>query len=212
MQISNFFKTAFALSMLCLISSALHAQKITPKFRLDTHAIRRITWNVVNEKKTAKTLRSWYPSDPARTLVVILGRTRDDWNVSYLRRINRFGSWESFVRAGGALLVATDQRFDDFRHLTGCRVSGFDVIGNHPMDRRSRRWHAPLAPNALYRGLNQCIAIQPGRGTHEFFIQPNLHENNFKLRLITNRPSYLQGLPLGRGVSLSVLPRFPKGC
>jgi hypothetical protein len=136
--------------------------------------------------------------DPEHSLLIVLG---DPAILGTLAgpHIRGFGNWLSeFVTRGGALLVATDQGVDWPLSPFGIDIKGQFVQATPATDQ-----------NLVYRGMPQCLLLQPQRDRLELFRKAD--------RVATNKPSYLNLLvhPLRAEEAPMVLPevaRLPPRC
>jgi hypothetical protein len=110
---------------------------------------------------------------PERSLLIVLGRT------DRLREVP--GGLVEFVRAGGALLLASDQRIEDpevdeqVQLVAGVTVAG-ELLASHP--------------RSAYQQLPYCPFLEPAPGAEPAL----LHDprGNFRtLKVATNLPSHL---------------------
>lgn len=231
MRKHRFLLTTLAMVWGCAIVDSAWAQKVTEKFRMDTHAIRRILWNVLAEgDKKPDVLTDWRQlNDPAHTILVILGKPHDKTGWPVLNRIPN--GFRNFVRAGGAVLLATDSRLEnqDLTWMTGYSVTGGSVAGWPKWDDERQfnlRADTLISKQAIYRGLDEdaykenrnrglreCLIVRPisSRLQKELFLHPNLEKKTLFLNLVTNKPSFLAGEGWG-GENTTVLARFPNGC
>jgi hypothetical protein len=165
-----------------------------PDFRPGTHVFRRVLFDIQFEPLGRFEDLADNPRD---TVLVVLGDTRCLLNVPG-------GLW-NYVRAGGAVLVATDHAMDreariELEALTGVRVTG-EKLGC-------------VEPGLRYRGLDYCPWVQPRIGITDagvLFRQPQKEGSPFLL-VATNAPSRLQimGTPLPGDVR--ILATLPPGC
>jgi hypothetical protein len=184
------------------VRAAGEAMTVGPRAGFDpegTHVFR----HVLREVGFTTPLRHFHDldDDPARTLLVVLGDTRRLREVRQGR--TRLGL-EAFVRAGGAVLVATDQDVSDPEASANLEaVAGVTVVG------RSRR--AILAgPPDCYRGFEDCPIVRPLRGREPNLFRPAARDPGADLRVATNLPGELE-LRGERPPGVADLARFPPG-
>jgi hypothetical protein len=162
-----------------------------PPFAEDTHVFRRI---LCDFKLTAlKDVREQLSTDPADTVVVILGDTK--W-------ISQQGSsWlTAFVQKGGALLLATDRKPDEGARRELVEVAGVTVNGMSV-----RCWDQNAAG---YREMDYCPFLRPvPRSKPDLFRDPRKGEAAV-LEVATNAPSFLQREPASP-VQLETLAYLP---
>lgn len=159
------------------------------RFQEGTEVFRRILFDF--KFTPLETFRQQAESDPADTLIVILGDT--SW-------ISAHGDlWLApFVAKGGALLFATDRPAGDGAERELLAVAGVTVAGE-PFRCR--------IPTLCYRGLDFCPVLLPLRGAEPaLFRDPHKGEAG-PLIVATNLPTYLRRRPLPEGIhELAALP------
>jgi hypothetical protein len=184
------------------------AQLDDASFWSGTHALRRI----LHARKFVA-LRDWDRLDeaPSKTLLVLLGNPVRRGE-SLLDNVP--GRLTKFLRDGGAALIATDSRLvhEDLTEVCGYGVQGAKVSAWPGNDRRHRDVRDGLERRVpddnLYRGLPGCIIPEALDAVPPLFLDPLKPLERSKLRVATNRPSYLAS----QGQEASVLARFPRGC
>jgi hypothetical protein len=114
-------------------------------------------------------------ADPAHTLLIVLG------DAGPLAEVP--GGLEAFVRKGGGLLYASDQRAEGAAREALLRTTGVEVAGEFLVCNQ---------PAACYRGRIDCPFLSPaGDGLNLFHEIPN--SNPAGSTVATNAPSYLRG-------------------
>lgn len=119
--------------------------------------------------KPISSAESLSQGDPATKMLIVFGDT------SVLEPMLADGTFQQFLRGGGAVLIATDQRTSDHLHeALGVRISGSFVSAD---------------PGESYRGqMTECPLIRdrlrPGAARHPIF--SSLSDPS---RVATNRPS-----------------------
>ncbi len=159
-------------------------------FAEDTHVFRRILFDF--KLTSLETIQQQVNSDPADTLIVILGDTK--W-------ISAHGDlWLApFVAKGGALLVATDRDPGPGGRRELLAVAGVTVNGMSV-----RCWD----DSACYRGLDYCPFVIPARGAEPALFRDPRQGDATALRVATNAPSILQRVQ-GPGAQLDALATLP---
>jgi hypothetical protein len=169
------FLTGLVLALLGQRPAVAQVPQRTP-FAEDTHVFRRILFDF---KLTAlKDVRQQLSTDPADTIIVILGDTT--W-------ISRQGpSWlTAFVKKGGALLFATDRKPNEevgreLLALAGATPTGAAI--------------RCADKSACYLGLEFCPILRPRAVAQpDLFRSPRQREGE-ALQVATNLPSCLQSV------------------
>lgn len=132
--------------------------------------------------------------DPSKTLIVMLGRT-DTFDHQF-----RDGGLRRYLRAGGAILVATDRATGDpLQSQLEFQISGFRVEylgGNSSM---------------VYRGeLRECILVQPP--TRPLVQSPDVNLLKGLKNVATNRPSCFLRYPMQRFDPKRCVAELPAQC
>jgi hypothetical protein len=186
---------AVALSLAAALAAAPAApaqrQPESNPFNEGTHAFRHMLYEAGRKNLTPLHDVSAV-GDPSGTLIVVLG------DPSPLKGLDRrLGGLESFVKKGGALLVATDYATpQELGTSFGVGVSGdFVALGDGDPD--------------AWRGRGTCPFVEPVPGADPPLFQPHLPLGRGVAppRVASNRPSHLRvarfGTPLDR---LATLP------
>jgi hypothetical protein len=152
----------------------LARQPRRPPFTEDTHVFRRILFDF--NFTALKDVRQQLATDPADTVIVILGDTT--W-------ISRQGAgWlPAFVEKGGALLVATDRPpnrevSNELFEVAGVTITGMSVRCSDE--------------GAGYRGLDYCPLLRPVSNARPALFRDPRRGETTALRVATNLPSFLQ--------------------
>jgi hypothetical protein len=193
-------------SLLLLLRIALPARAQDEKDDIDRFGSEAFRF-ILNEAGF-KPLSSWneLTNDPGRSLLVVLGKPRDQWNRPLLERIP--GRLEQFLNRGGAVLLATDQSlvFQPLIDLCGYAVNGEKVVGRSIWDGR-----VGVQEANLYRRLSAFLIVKPEDkdGPPLFWTShPSLGASG--IRLVTDLPSYLvphgERDPQGKVAVLASLP------
>lgn len=174
----------FALGALLLLAlpGRLQAQPMSLSFAQGTHCFRHILSEL--RLQPLKNLEQ-LTTNPEGTLLIVLGETE---------YVEPFPNLGSFVRKGGALLLATDR--DCRGLLSPFRVQ---VVGHHV--------HVSATTRFAYKGSQECIFIEPGEGDPPLF--ENLSVNDGLSLVATNRPGYILA---SSDCKLPVWAKFPPGC
>lgn len=195
------------LPLLC--PSPVSAQKITPKYRRDSHVMRYIVNDALSKDDQEPQILT-HPNElwwrPDRTLVVVLGRVDHERNErgEILRFISHpFHSLapglQEVVRAGGSVLIATDQQLHQatLARLTGYIVEGGRVVAGENTPRKDLY-------EEKHRGL---LVVSPDKKSPQYPLMKNL-------RVVTNESSFLTQIRFRRNnwVRSNVLARLPEGC
>jgi hypothetical protein len=199
-----------AVAGICLTPAWGTAQE-DEEFRYGTHVLRRL---LHNRKLTA--LDSWQRAedDPAKTILILLGRPQ--WPLP--------GGLTRFLQNGGAILLASDNPVftNELRSLCGYGISGErvsawppdNVWGFLPADRETE-----VDSRFMYRGrqagLRDCVIVEPTDKGPALFWDTPLRRN--PLDVVANRGSYLEPFRNRFRVILPppdthILARFPAGC
>jgi hypothetical protein len=166
-----FLPTTFGLVALVALPAA-HAQDARRAFAEDSHVFRRILFDA-----DFAPLHRFHElaDDPAHTILIVLGDTDGLAQVP--------GGLESFVRRGGAVLVATDQPVGDANVRQQIQaVSGVVFL------RQPRRSDPRKLRDFCYKGLEFCpFALPLRKGGPELFVD----SQGVALRVATNVPAVL---------------------
>jgi hypothetical protein len=171
-----------------------HAQEKMGAFEEGTHVFRRILFDAeMTPLKEFGDLKH----DPRHKILIVLGDTR------CLEQVP--GGVENFVKQGGALFLATDQRIvsksvrEEIAAISDVTVTGSFVVCNDPPSR--------------YRNLQHCPFLNPrapGDGPDLFHNLQKRH-TGIPPRVATNQPSYLSYTSRTNTPKLKELADLPSG-
>lgn len=174
----------FAAVLFLALFSPVHAQE-EPQTRDDrrqalldgTHVLRRILFDHgVRPLEDVAALRD----DPSRTILIVLG----DLDLLAQTRDGVRGGLETFVRRGGAVLLAGDRAVtDDTAAEELLSVSGVLV------SRES--YHSPRVSDA-YHGLSYCPRVRPRDSSRLGFLSSTGAIDDYSLNVFTNVPAKLR--------------------
>jgi hypothetical protein len=186
-------------SLFVTASAAQDAQLPVPAERKKallegTHVFRRILYD--NDCTALKSFDE-LKDDPSKSILIVFGD---------LDRITDVpGGLANFVKAGGAVLLASDRPLSDgnasaqLLAIAGVRIGEETVFLNPHF-----RFRTP------YKGLPYCPILEPVAGTSPALFSGDAKEGSPALSVATNVPTHLVHVRRLRGVN--DLARLPAGC